>query len=76
MTDEEWDAVAWQHMQDHAPLCSCGTRFRLGGTNELGPLLVCLSCSSVEAVDPQALEALQEQAREYADRLDAGGSQL
>ena len=62
MGDATDDAV-WAKVQELMPNCSCGARMQPGGTEALGPMLVCTGCSSVSAVSFDWVDAKVAEAR-------------
>lgn len=65
---DPFDEIAMRYMEDHTPRCSCGRRFKLGGLEGVGSLLVCGPCSYFEAPDEEWLERARAEAFDHAER--------
>lgn len=67
MTDDEIDEAVWDRLRTLLPSCTCGEQLRPGGSDGIGPVLVCLSCSSVAEVDSAYAESLAAKARSLVE---------
>lgn len=63
MTDPSEDAV-WAKVQEMMPVHDCGERMQPGGNAVTGPLVLCTSCSTVQAVTFDWVDAKVAEARE------------
>lgn len=61
------DNAVWLRLIMMLPRHDCGQRMLPGGTEDTGPLLVCIPCSHVEAVDGVWLDDIVATAREQAE---------
>lgn len=65
MDDEQLAELVWQRMQQMAPFHEqCGTQFKLGGLEGVGPMLVCLECSYFETPSQLFMDGLLQRAND------------